>query len=75
MVNALIDDANRGITVATGIEVTGVRTTTPTKNLQVVDVSDNSVIMSVSRANGCDINADTMMHTPLSTNIPLFIMD
>ena len=61
MVNALIADANIGTPVVTGIDVSGTTTAIPTENLRIIDPLDG-VVMSVSRMNGCDINADTTSH-------------
>ena len=77
MVNALIDRANFTdvSSVATGIEVVGDKTIIPTDELDVIDTLDDGIVLSVIRANRCDINADTMIHTPLNTQIPLSITD
>ena len=58
-----------GTSVAPGIEVSGDATIIPTKYSQVIDPTNNGVILFLSRSTGCDINADITIHTSLSTQI------
>ena len=79
MVNPLLDDFTRitGSSSSGGVGVNVDVTSTSTESFEVIDESDSyhGIVLAVSRADGVDINADTMSLTPLSTQIPLLITD
>ena len=77
MVNALFDHSSSGTSGSSSdaIQVSGDVASLSTEEFDIIDTSDSGIVMSVSRTNGVDINADTTIHTPLNTQIPLMITD
>ena len=67
MVNALSYDSGSGVVPSTSKDVLGDTTYLSAENFDVIDLLDDGIVLAVSRTNGCDINADTTIHTPLST--------
>ena len=72
MANALIDrlDCLDGTSAVAGMEIAGDTTIIPTENLEVKDTSKDGIVLSAGRSGGCDSNAHTTIHTPLSTQTP-----
>ena len=78
MVNATFDEyisSSRPSSSSGGIAVSGDTASISTEEFDIIDKSDSGVVVSVSRTSGVDINADTTIHTPLDTQIPLLITD
>ena len=76
MVNALFDHSSSsgssGSTVD-AIQVSAGVASLSTEEFDIIDTSDSGIVMSVSRTDGVDINADTTIHTPVAGMVPLLI--
>ena len=76
MVNAIIDDYTQGSgSSGDGVQVSGDIASLSTEQFEIIDKSDSGIVMSVSRTDGVDINADTTIHTPVAGMVPLMITD
>ena len=78
MVNATFDEyisSSRPSLSSGGITVSGDTASLLTEEFDIIDKSDSGIVLSVSRTDGVDINADTTIHTPVSGMVPLMITD
>ena len=78
MVNALFDHSSSSGSSGSSVDAIQVSAgvaSLSTEEFDIVDTSDSGIVMSVSRTNGVDINADTTIHTPVSGMVPLMITD
>ena len=78
MVNALFDHSSSSGSSGESvdaIQVSGDVASLSTEQFDIIDTSDSGIVMSVSRTDGVDINADTTIHTPVAGMVPLMITD
>ena len=78
MVNALFDHSSSSGSSGSSVDAIQVSAgvaSLSTEEFDIIDTSDSGVVMSVSRTDGVDINADTTIHTPVSGMVPLMITD
>jgi len=61
MVNALFDQYQQstGSVAGSGVDVLGDLKSITTEQFELIDTSDNGVIMAISKVDGCDINTET----------------
>ena len=64
MVNAIYDEysynsSNSSSSGAGGVDVNGDTSSISAESFEVIDKSDDGVVLAVSKADGCDINTET----------------
>jgi len=76
MVNALFDHSSSGSSGSgsgTGVEVNGDVKSITTESFEVIDTSDDGIVLALSKFNGCDINTETTIQPTADQSTALVV--
>jgi len=74
MVNAIFDEYQQSSVSGLGVDVDGDVKSITTEQFELIDKSDDGVIMPISKVDGCDINTETTMQ-PQSTQSTALVVN
>jgi len=74
MVNALFDHSSSGTSgLVSGIDVSGDLKSITTEQFELIDTSDNGVVLAISKLDGCDINTETTIQPTSNQSTALVV--